>query len=163
MRAHRCYEVAKLAPESGHLRAFCKQGCEECEYYRLVHEQSTNVLVVTDDEILAVRLKRDAEEADFNLEIADCEYVCSLKVNDFRPDFAVVDCSLGRQTSSDISNHLVQDPRIPSVRVVLAGRDEEFPEECDKEIFARMERPFGIREISEIIRGFKKEDKIESI
>lgn len=159
MRAHRCYEVAKLAPESGHLKAFCERTCAECEYYRLVHEQSTNVLVVTDDEVLTASLLRDAVSTDFNLEVADCEYAASLKIADFRPDFAVVDCSLGRGTSGDIGQHLVQDPRIPSVRVVLAGTDDEFPEECDKEIFARMERPFGIREIDDIIDGFKKSEE----
>ncbi|MCK5619065.1 MAG: excisionase family DNA-binding protein [Candidatus Krumholzibacteria bacterium] len=154
MRAQRCYEVAKLAPQSGHLKAYCEKTCDECEYYRLVHEQNANVLVVTDDVALAEKLKREAESRNFNLEIADCEYICSLKITKFRPDFAVVDCSLGRQASSDISRHLVQDPRIPSVRVVLAGKDDEFPEECDKEFFARMDRPFGIEEISEVVKRF---------
>jgi DNA-binding NtrC family response regulator len=156
MRAYRCYEVAKLAPQSGHLRAFCQNSCDECEYYRLVHEQRTNVLVVTDDELLAESLNRNADAGDFNLEFANCEYVCSSKVTNFRPDFAIVDCSLGHEASSDISHHMVQDPRIPSVRVVLAGTDDEFPEKCDKEVFARIQRPFGIREISEIIKGLQK-------
>ena len=66
----------------------------------------------------------------------------------------MVDCSLGQRASSDISRHLIEDPRIPSVRVVLAGKDEEFPEECDKEFFARMDRPFGIEEISEVVKRF---------
>jgi excisionase family DNA binding protein len=162
MRAYRCYEVAKLAPQSGHLKAFCENSCDECEYYRLVHEQSTNVLVVTDDESLAERLKSEADAEDFNLEVADCEYLCSLKITNFRADFAVVDCSLGRQTSSDLGHHLAQDPRIPSVRVVLAGKDDEFPEECDREVFARMERPFGLDDIRQIIAGLQKEDVIAS-
>ena len=158
MRAHRCYEVAKLAPQSGHQKAYCESTCDECEYYRLVLEQRTNVLVVTDDPSLTVRLMDTLGDAEFNLEIADCEYDCSHKVTNFRPDFAVVDCALGQQASRDISHHLAQDPRIPSVRVVLAGKDDEFPEECDKEVFARMERPFGIHEIGEIIEGIGKED-----
>jgi excisionase family DNA binding protein len=157
MRAHRCYEVAKLAPQSGHLKAYCESTCEDCEYYRLVLEQRINVLVVTDDPALSARLMDGVGDADFNLAIADCEYDCSFKVTNFRPDFAVVDCALGHPASSDISQHLTQDPRIPSVRVVLAGRDDDFPGECDKEVFARMERPFGISEINEIIVGIGKE------
>jgi DNA-binding NtrC family response regulator len=157
MRAQRCYEVAKLAPQSGHLKAHCQSTCEECEYYRLVLEQRTNVLVVSDDESLLTELKREIDSAEFNLELADCEYDCAFKVTEFRPDFAVVDCSLGKQVSGEISRHLAQDPRIPSVRVVLAGTEDEFPKECDKEIFARMERPFGIREICEFIDGIRKE------
>lgn len=155
MRAHRCYEVAKLAPQSGHLKAHCTETCEECEYYRLVRKQNVSFMVVTDDEALAERLKKEAETRDFNLETADCEYFCSMKITNFRPDFVVVDCSLGRQTSSDISRHLIQDPRIPSVRVVLAGKEDEFPEVCDKEFFARMDRPFGIEELDEVARRFK--------
>ena len=158
MRAQRCYEVAKLAPQSGHLKAYCESTCEECEYHRVVLEQRTNVLVVTDDQSLTARLRDALDDAEFNLEISDCEYDCSQKVTNFRPDFAVVDCALGQQASRDISHHLVQDPRIPSVRVVLAGKDDEFPEECDKEVFARMERPFGIYESGEIIEGIGKED-----
>ncbi|UCH84318.1 MAG: helix-turn-helix domain-containing protein [Candidatus Latescibacterota bacterium] len=156
MRAYRCYEVAKRAPQSGHLKAFCQNSCDECEYYRLVHEQRINVLVVTDDELLTESLARDAKYGDFNLEFANCEYVCSSKITNFRPDFAIVDCSLGHDVSSDISHHMVEDSRIPSVRVILAGMDDEFPKECDKEVFARMLRPFGIKEISAIIKGLQK-------
>jgi DNA-binding NtrC family response regulator len=156
MRAKRCYEVAKIAPESAHL--FCESTCDECEYYRLVQRQRTNVLVVTDDDQLTNNLLRNAGAANFNLEIAECEYTCSLKVADFRADFVIVDCSLGQRTSSGVSRHLVQDPRIPSVRVVLAGTEDEFPEECDKEIFARMERPFGVDEIGKIIDFLEREN-----
>lgn len=157
MRAHRCYEVAKLAPESGHLKSFCDSTCEDCEYYRLVLEQRTNVLVVTDDPALCARLMNDVGNADFNLAIADCEYDCSFKVSNFRPDFVVVDCAMGQRVIKDVSLHLTQDPRIPSVRVILAGKVDEFPEECDKEVIAQMRRPFGINEIGEIIDGMRGE------
>lgn len=161
MRAHRCYEVARLAPETGPPKMFCKVSCEDCEYYQIVHEQITNVLVITDNSGLTGALKKEAGNAPFNLEFADCEYTCSALVSRFRPDFAVIDCSLGSQTSRDITNHLAQDPRVPYVRVVLAGNDEEFPEECDKEVFARIERPFSIQDIRECIDGIAKDDRDE--
>jgi excisionase family DNA binding protein len=157
MRAHRCYEVARLAPESGPPKMFCKVSCEDCDYFQIVHEQITNVLVITDNPKLTSALKGDASGAPFNLEIADCEYNCSALVARFRPDFAVIDCSLGSEASRDITNHLAQDPRVPYVRVVLAGNDEEFPEECDREVFARIERPFSIQEIRECIDGISKD------
>ena len=123
MRAQRCYEVARLAPEFGPSRAFCKESCEDCDFYGLVQGQRTNVLVVTDDQELTRKLRQAEAEANFNLEIADCEYTCSTVVNHFRPDFAIVDCSLGNRTSRDITNHLIEDPRIPFVRVrVVADR-----------------------------------------
>jgi len=155
MRAHRCYEVAKLAPDAVHSRIYCEGSCEACDYFQEVHAQRTNVLVITKDPVLTQKLRTDAGSGDFNLEITDCEYNCSAVVNDFKPDFAIVDCLLGRDVSRDISNHLMQDPRIPYVRVVLAGGADSLPHECDKEVFALMGRPFDIREISECINGFE--------
>jgi PleD family two-component response regulator len=159
MRAQRCYEVAKLAAKVGHQKTFCKEQCEDCDYFKLVHEQPTNVLVVTDDAKLVSGLEEASQETKFNIKIADCEYACSAMVNQFRPDFAVVDCSLGTTKSRDITKHLVDDPRIPYLRVVLAGNDGEFPNECEKVVFARIKRPFGVEDISQCIDGIKIEDK----
>jgi excisionase family DNA binding protein len=153
LRAQRCYKVAKFAPQIGHNKLFCKRSCEECDYYRMVREQATNILVFTDNQDLAESLAQAVEHERFRLETTDCEYKCSALVDVFRPDYVVIDCSLGQDTSRDICRHLVQDPRVPYVRVIMAGADDEFPEGCDKEVFARIEKPFGMREIVECIDG----------
>jgi DNA-binding NtrC family response regulator len=153
MRAQRCYEMSRFAPDAFHPKTFCKQTCDECDYYKEVLGQKTNVLVVTDNSKLANNLLDQAEKARFNIEVADCEYSCSMAVNHFKPDFAVVDCSLGHEASRDITRHLVEDPRVPFVRVVLAANDGEFPNECDEIVFARLERPFDIDDIDACIDG----------
>jgi hypothetical protein len=79
-------------------------------------------------------------------------------VTNFRPDYAIVDCSLGPDTSRDITNHLVEDPRVPFVKVVLAANKGEFPNECEKVVFARINRPFGIEDIRECIDGISLPD-----
>jgi excisionase family DNA binding protein len=151
MRALRCYEVAKLAPSANHPKHFCDQRCEDCDYFQEMHGKKANVLVVTNDQVLAGDLLSHADEANFYLEITDCEYNCSAIVNHFKPDFVIIDCNLGQRVSQQMSSHIMKDPRIPYVRVVLAGGNDEFPAQCDKEIFARMTRPFGITGISECI------------
>ncbi|MHC4777967.1 MAG: MerR family transcriptional regulator [Planctomycetota bacterium] len=160
MRAQRCYDVTKYAPQAFHPKVFCKKSCEECDYYREVQEQITNVLVVTDNSQLAGKLKQDATKAHFNLETADCEYTCSMVVNSFKPDFAIIDCSLGREVSRDITTHLAEDPRIPIIRVVLAGNDGEFPSECEKLVFARLKRPFGIDDINDCVDGTRATGRV---
>lgn len=158
MRALRCYEVVRLAPEANHPKVFCEKGsCVDCDYYQQVHEQSINVLVVSDDKRLARGLLREVAKHEFNMEITDCEYSCSAMINDFRPDFAVLDCSMGKDLSREICEHLCQDPRIPFVRVVLAGKKDEFPTACEKEVFARIQRPFSIQDIADCIRGASEE------
>jgi hypothetical protein len=108
---------------------------------------------VTDDPEMTAKLMAGANGSSFNLQITDCEYNCSALINHFRPDFAVIDCSLGLEASRDISSHLIQDPRIPFVRLVLAGSEEEFPGECEKEVFARIQRPFSIQDVADCIEG----------
>jgi excisionase family DNA binding protein len=152
MRAQRCYEAAKLDPEIGHTKLFCKGDCLDCDYYRQVHLQGTNVIVVTDDAELIRALENEKTDAPYNLEITDCEYSCSALVDTFRPDYVVVDCAFGPERSGDICNHLAQDPRLPYVRVVMAVTKGMFPTGCDKNIFARMQRPFNVSDITISIR-----------
>lgn len=151
LRAQRCYEVAKLHPEIGHTKLFCKGNCVDCDYYRRVHLQATNVMVVTDDKYLIDALGRERVEAPYNLEITDCEYTCSALVDSFRPDYVVVDCAFGPERSGDICNHLAEDPRLPHVRVVMAVDEGLFPSGCDRNVFARVQRPFNVSDITECI------------
>jgi excisionase family DNA binding protein len=151
MRAQRCYEVVERAKEVGHNKVFCQQSCDNCDYYRVVHSQAVNILVVSDNERLAEELQSGAKKAGFNLETTDCEYRCSALVDVFRPDFAVIDCSLGAQFTRDITDHMIQDPRVPFIRVILAADSGGFPTECNKEVFARIEKPFDARDIADCI------------
>ncbi|NIO29103.1 MAG: excisionase family DNA-binding protein [Candidatus Latescibacteria bacterium] len=161
MRAQRCYEVVRLAPEAGPLKLCCDSSCQDCDYYRVVHKQGVNVLVVSDDGQLTEALQKQAEEHEYNIEFTDCEYACSAAISSFRPDFAVVDCSLGSQLSQEICHHLNQDPRIPFVRVVLAASEGEFPTSCEKDIFARIQRPFSVQDIADCIEGASKKTSNE--
>lgn len=140
--ALRCYEMSNLPEEAGHAKAFCKTPCDECEYYKTVQGQRINVLVVTDQAELQSALVKDEQEVNYNLRFTDCEYRCSILVENFRPDYIVIDCSLGKKRSLEFAGNLSKDPRIPFVRVILAGNRSEFPVECDKEVFAFIERPF---------------------
>src|SRR5574341_627008 len=152
-RAQRCYEVIKLAPEIGHQKLFCKQSCEECDYYQRTRRQQTNVLVVSNNLVLTAALQRDVAKVPLNLAFSDCEYDCSAKIDTFRPDYAIIDCSLGPERSTDIVHHLKQDPRIPYVRVILAARAGEIPKDCDREVFARITNSFNIYDLANCIGG----------
>jgi excisionase family DNA binding protein len=162
LRALRCYEVAKLGPDVHHPKVYCTQNCNECSYFREMHGKRANVLVVTNDRELSNNLMAHAEEAIFNLEITDCEYNCAAIIDNFKPDFVIIDSSLGTKFSQQMSNHIMKDPRIPYVRVIIAGRSNDFPHECDREIFARMTRPFDILSITECINLIEDQSKIKS-
>jgi excisionase family DNA binding protein len=150
IRAQRCYEVAELAPELEIQKTYCKKSCEECDYYDLVHDQNANVLVVTTDKQLSAKLLKPAEALGINLQIADSAYSCSLLINDFRPDFAVIDCEIGPD-ACEIGHHLVKDPRIPNIRLIIAGECHDFPPKCDKKVLARIKKPTDLFAIVHIL------------
>ncbi len=151
LRALRCYELAAVVPEARREVQPCSEDCADCEYYKTVREEDTNILVVTDDKKLAASLIGEASSAPFNMRVADCEYDCSTLLNDFRPDFFFVDCELGAKSVIHITRHLAGDPRVPVVRIILAGSDLKLPADCEKNVFARIERPFNVADIDSCI------------
>jgi excisionase family DNA binding protein len=132
----RCYEMKDLPAQAGYVGLFCKGSCDECEYFKLVRSQEPNVLVVTDRKRLTNTLKRDPGAANFRVQVTDCEYRCSALIESFRPDFIVIDCSMGIVRSREFSRLLYEDSRIPFARIVLAGDRGKLPDECDKMVYA---------------------------
>jgi len=153
-KAFRCYEMRHLP--TGHLKSFCTISCEECDYYKIVHRQRPNVLFVTDQDSLRESLEDKEKNVDFNIRFTDCEYSCSMMIESYRPDYISIDCSLGRKRAMDFANQLIVDPRIPFVRVILVGDCREFPKECDKEVFAFIERPVRIDVLQKLIHSLSQ-------
>jgi excisionase family DNA binding protein len=147
----RCYELIKFAAEIGHKKLFCAGGCWNCQYFHNVCEEATGLLFVTNDEALGASLKKEAESRKFKIEIADCGYACSALVEQFRPDYILVDCGMGKEAVRHMIRHLMEDSRIPRIRVILAGDKEEIPDGCNSHTFTHIEKPFGIEDVTECL------------
>ncbi len=160
VRVGRCYETIHFGDIPGHSQQFCRGSCEDCEYYHVVREQRLNVLVVTDKPKLRATIQADEVERNFNLSFAVCEYDCSMLVEKFRPDYAIVDCSLGTERAKEFAGHLHEDPRIPFVRVILAGTRDTFPRKCDREVFAFIEHPFNGKDLAALIDDIQRQAEV---
>ncbi len=145
--------MSNLPDEAGHAKLFCTGTCDECDYFSLVRGQKINVLVISDRSNLRSMLKKDSQGISYNLAFSDCEYHCSMVIENYRPDYVVMDCSLGVKRSREFAKNIAQDPRIPFVRVILADESFEFPEECDKQIFAYIKRTFSAPELEKLIEN----------
>jgi excisionase family DNA binding protein len=156
-RTLRCYEMSSLPADAGYVGLFCEGDCEECEYHRMVSGQAPNVLVITDRSRLKESLERDSKNIDFNLRITDCEYRCSMVIERYRPDYVVIDCSMGTGRSGEIAKLLTEDPRIPFVRIIFAGDPKELPRGCDKIVFALINRHFTAMMLSDLISGTRSQ------
>jgi len=143
-RSRRCYEVARSPNDAEHAKLFCKNSCDECSYYHLAKGQRPNVLVVTDKPELRASLSTRGRVSDYNLGFADCEYQCSMLIENYRPDYVILDCSMGSERSRDFARHLYADPRIQLVKTIMVGNRGQFPSGCDREVFAFVELPFTL-------------------
>lgn len=160
-RAQRCYEFSKGEGIPGHRRAFCKGVCDTCDYYLKVQGEKTNLLMVSNNALLTSLVKRAGEDARFNFEATSCEYTASALVDHFRPDFVLVDCSLGSERTKDICAHLLEDPRIPLARIILAASQDELPAECDHGVFAIIDKPFTVKDLIDCLADARRGSKDE--
>lgn len=150
-RALRCYEMIQLPFESGHARLHCEGACDDCEYFRVVRGQQLNVLIIAGAGDLKDEIESKINKVDFNLRLVDSEYRCSMVVESFRPDYIIIDCSIGGQECKNLTRHLSEDPRIPYVKIILVGEAHDIPSECNGLIFAVMKEPFTLFELENLI------------
>jgi len=93
---------------------------------------------------------------DFNLRVAECEYNLAVMVGTSFPDFVVIDCSMGIDRARQTARYVLGDSRVPFTRVIMAGDQSDFPEDCDRDIFAFIARPLTIPRLQSLLAGVKK-------
>jgi excisionase family DNA binding protein len=155
-QARRCYEMRAIPEEFGHLKLFCQSSCEECEFYQLTHDQSCSVLVVSRNRSWLDDLRGQADHAALQIEFAGSEYECAVVVEKFRPDFIVLDASFGKSRTKSICQNLTDDERIPFARIIITSRQAKWAEDCEREVYGWMEKPFSINQLEDFIAGAAK-------
>ncbi len=152
-RARRCYELKELPEGLGCLRLYCEADCVDCEYYTLVHSQELNIIILSQNKLILTDYKRKDEITDLHIQFVDDEYEVSYLVQNFRPDYIVVDCALGRKRTGLICLNFFNDPRIPVTRIILASKSKDIHDYCDREIFGWIRKPFTIQRLKDCIYG----------
>ena len=151
--AQRCYELKDLPNGMGCLNLLCDTECANCEYYRVVVKQGMNILIVSKDSTLVRDYESNMDQNGLNLKFSSNEYDTAALIQEFRPDYVVVDCAFGRNRTAQICDHLFTDIRIPIVRIILSSKNRQRGDYCDKEVFGWIKKPFSIEQLRECIRG----------
>ncbi|NIM51947.1 MAG: excisionase family DNA-binding protein [Gemmatimonadales bacterium] len=124
-RAQYCYRLAELGKKAGHGHDFCKTDCMDCPFYRACHGLATTVLVITRDEALTRRLEKQVDADKVSLRFARSGYESSTLIGTFRPAVVVMDSELPEVSGGSLLDSIVNDDRIPGVRVFVASREGE--------------------------------------
>jgi len=152
-RAQRCYELKDLPGEFGCLNLMCDTNCADCDYYKLVSGQRSKILIVSQNK----RLIKDDDDSGwsrtFDVRFVNNEYDAAVTIQEFRPDYVVVDCSFGQQKTTAICDHLFNDIRIPVVRIILSSKTRDIEDYCDRDVFAWLQRPFTTAQLRDCIEG----------
>ncbi len=150
-RSGRCYELAEMPAKVGHSRLHCTKTCEDCEYYHEMLGQRPSVLVVTTRLMLRDQLSSLSDRGLGEVRFVEGEYQCCLEIERFRPDYVVIDCSLGGERCLALARSLSEDKRVPFVRLILVGNPKQFPADCERAAFAFVRSPFNLNVLTELI------------
>ncbi|MEW5995206.1 MAG: excisionase family DNA-binding protein [Candidatus Zixiibacteriota bacterium] len=150
-RAMRCYEMRDIPEEFGHLKLYCHGNCTACEYYKVMHGRCTSALLLTRSQKLIKTLEKDASDQDVVLRFASSEYECAAIIDKFRPDFVVLDCSLGTTRTRQLCRNLSADDRIPFTRIILASRSADMKDCSEGEIFGWIKKPFTYDQLKDCL------------
>jgi len=152
-RSKRCYELRDLPDGLGCLRLGCQSSCEDCQYYQLVHGEGLKVLVLSEARRPLISEAEIEANEGLDIRCAGSEYECGRLIENFRPDYVVVDCSLGKRRTGEVCNHIYDDPRIPVPRIILASKTRNIRDYCDREVFGWIRKPFTSAQLRECLEG----------
>lgn len=152
-RAQRCYELKDMPGEFGCLNLLCDTECNDCEYYKVVNGQGISILVVSDSAKIINNLGTAGERNGFQIKFAANEYEAAMIIQSFRPDYIVVDCSLGKSRTQSMCRNLFSDIRLPVVRIILSSKTRRIRDYCDREVFGWIKKPFTLEQLKQCIRG----------
>jgi excisionase family DNA binding protein len=152
VHASYCFRMVQQIRGTGHAARFCGTSCQECPYYRRVHELATNVLVITRDEGLIRDLAaKENKQVDFRF--ARRGYDASAIIEVFRPAYVVIDQVVLDNFGTTLVEALSSDARAKGVRIVVAVRKGAIGfriRGCS--VYATVQEPFQAEEILAVIQ-----------
>jgi excisionase family DNA binding protein len=155
-RAARCYQLKDLPGGMGCLNLMCDTECSECDYYRLVSGQAVNVLIIGDTRRLLKDVDGEDIHPDCEIRFVNSEYEAATAIQEFRPDYIVIDCALGKKRTNALCSHLFNDIRLPVTRIVLASESPTAEDYCSWDVFGWIRKPFGFQQLKACIEGIPK-------
>ncbi len=142
-----CFELMKVVHGAGHTKRFCSGACQECPYYRRVHGEPTNVLIVTRDEALIQSIAWHPDGC-LACRFARNGYDASAIISVFRPAVVIVGERVAAEETG-LVKALANDPRTPGVRVLLGVRENRTePTAAGSGIAGTIRAPFSCDELA---------------
>ena len=146
-----CFRMTSVVKGAGPAKRFCSGLCQDCPYYRRVHGLETNVLVVSQDEVLIHDLAR-RDNGSLAFRFARRGYDASAIITVFRPAYIVIDEAILEELGVALLDALATDSRTMGARIVVAIRKGAMGLRIhNRAVYATIQEPFDADEIVGLI------------
>ncbi|MFC2085007.1 helix-turn-helix domain-containing protein [Bacteroidota bacterium] len=153
-KAEKCYLIAGMGKDAGHAQLFCTNSCYECDFFHFVNKSPNNVLIITENDELKKQLKFDIQN-NFTLKFSCCGYETSSIIQEFHPDYIILDESLVNSNPDEICKHLLNDPRVHGSQIVLAITKKRTENQLPEGVCASIGIPFYASDMEECIHNLQ--------
>jgi excisionase family DNA binding protein len=154
-KAEKCYLVAGLGENAGHAQTFCTTSCYECEYFHLMNSSPISVLIISENQELKQKLQKEVN-GNLTLRFACCGYDTSMIIQEFRPDYIIIDESMVNSNPDEICKHILNDPRVHGSQIVLAISQQRSEKKIPEGVCASIGIPFNASDMEECFQNLQK-------
>ncbi len=152
-RALRCYEIKDIPGKFGPLKKFCSSECSDCDYYKTAHDFNKSVLLISRSTDWMDNLIKQSSQFSIVFKTAGSEYECASRIGGMRPDYVVIDCEFGTTRTRQMCRHIIDDPRLPLTKIILASKIARIRDYCEDEIWGWISKPFSFDQLNKMIDG----------
>lgn len=154
-KAEKCFLMAELGKKGGHSQSYCTTSCYECEYFHYVNKSASNVLIITENKKIEKNLKKNVTD-NLILKFSCCGYETATIIQDFHPDYIILDESLVNSNSNEICKHLINDPRLHGSQIIIAITSPKKKKRLPEGVCATLKIPFSVSDMDECFANLQK-------
>jgi excisionase family DNA binding protein len=154
-KAEKCYLMAGLGKNAGHAQTFCKTSCYECEYFNFVNKVQINVLIISENREMRKTLEA-GDNRNLTLKFSCCGYETSTIIQEYKPDYIIIDESMVNSNPDELCKHILEDPRAHGSQIVLAITEKSTRHQIPDGVCASIRIPFYALDVEECIQNLQK-------
>jgi excisionase family DNA binding protein len=154
-KTERCFILSQFGKAVGFKGIHCKETCFSCEYFNHIDRDVLTGLIISGNHKLVKRLKAE-QNGKLVLHFARNDYEASALLQDFIPDFIVVDGTPGSAHAEEVCSNLADDKRIGDVPIIIAVKGKKRMRKQHKNVKGYVKFPIYMEDLTEYFLGLKK-------
>jgi excisionase family DNA binding protein len=150
-KAQHCYMLAGIGANEG---MHCAENCDTCPYFQYIDQLRYNVLLITDNSSLQTTITKQISET-YALRFASSGYEAAMLIQQFHPDYVVLDDSMKNIKTDEITRHMVKDLRLEGVQIILAVDHSLVDQKLQDGVCASLQLPITAKLLEDCFQNLR--------